>query len=320
MTNSSPARFPILPFAGLFLLAVVGVGLLALSIYSLTRAPAGADTPTVTLAATSIVSIPTTTPQPPTEPPSATPEPSATSAPSDTPLPEGPPTTQALAVVRIAAPANVRSGPGLTYAILGGLNTGDTAPVSGRDASSQWFAIGYESGPNGIGWVSNLVATFDGDVQSLPVMEANEPPPAATQPPAAPAPTNTNPAPAAPTNTSPPPVSGARGIVANSFSIENTTAAAGADVWFNFEVRNTSQNSVSYGALAAHTDAGFTAQSWTNETFDPGETLTWRDHINIGTPGTYQVYLGICFDSKNACLSGGAPWERLSASITVTIQ
>jgi len=318
MNQTTPTRSPILLVVGLFILAVVGVGLLSLAIYTLTRAPAAPATPTVTLAATSLVSIPTTTPLPPTEPPTATPEPTTAPPPSDTPLPEGPPTTQALAVVRISAPANVRSGPGLTYAILGGLNTGDTAPVAGRDASSQWFAIGFEAGANGIGWVSNLVAAFEGDVQSLPVMEANEPPPpAATAPPAA---TSTNPPPAAPTNTSPPPVSGARGIVANSFSIENTTAAAGADVWFNFEVRNTTQGTVAYGVLAAHTDVGFTAQSWTNETLTAGQTLTWRDHINIGTPGTYQVYLGICFGSKDACLNGSAPWERLSASIAVTIQ
>jgi uncharacterized protein YraI len=302
-------------------LAVIGVGLLALAVYTLSRPSASADNPTLTVAATSIVSIPTTTPLPPTDPPTATLEPTTAPLPSETPTLEAPVATEVPALVNIVAPANVRSGPGLTYAVLGGLNTGDQAPVVGRDASSQWFAIGYDLGPNGVGWVSIQVASFDGDEQSLPVMEANEPPPpAATVPPQAPAATNTNPAPAVPTNTSPPPVSGARGIVANSFSIENTTAAAGADVWFNFEVRNTTQNGVAYGALAAHTDVGFTAQSWTNETLAAGQVLTWRDHINIGSPGTYQVYLGICFDSKNACLSGSGVWERLSNSITVTIQ
>jgi hypothetical protein len=323
MTTSSPARFSLLMALGLFLLAVVGVGLIVLAVVSLSRPAAARPTPTVTLAVgDATVFIPTTTPLPPTAPPTATLEPTAEPPPTDTPAGEEPPPTEAPAVVRIVGPANVRSGPGLTYAVLGGLNSGDTAPVAGRDATSQWYAISFAGGANGVGWVSNLVATYDGDVQALPVMQANEPPPpAATAPPAAgPAPTNTSPAPAAPTNTSPPPVSGARGIVANSFSIENTTAGAGADVWFNFEVRNTTQNPVGYGVLAAHTDVGFTAQSWTNETLQPGQVLTWRDHINIGTPGTYQVYLGICFSSRDACLTGGAPWERLSNSITVTIQ
>jgi hypothetical protein len=102
--------------------------------------------------------------------------------------------------------------------------------------------------------------------------------------------------------------------------VRNTTVAKGQDIWFEFQVVNTAPADVQFAVLAAHTDVGFTAQSWTNETLAPGQTLTWRDHINIGAPGTYQVYLGICFSSKDACLTGGAPWERLSNSITVTIQ
>ena len=125
----------------------------------------------------------------------------------------------------------------------------------------------------------------------------------------------------APTNT--PAVSGARGIVSASdapFRVENTTVAAGADIWFDFKVVNTTNADVAYGALAAHTDQGFTARSWTNETLKAGQSLTWRDHLNIGTSGTYQVYLGICFSSKDACLTGGAAWDRLSPSVTVTVQ
>jgi hypothetical protein len=155
-------------------------------------------------------------------------------------------------------------------------------------------------------------------VQALPVIAAEAPPPAATN---APAPTNTNP----PANTQPPAATatsapqGSHGIVANSFSVESASAAPGQDVWFNFEVKNTSQSVVNYGALAAHTDVGVTAQSWTNEKLDPGQTLTWRDHINFPSAGTYQLYLGICYGDKNACLSGGASWDRLSSYITITI-
>jgi hypothetical protein len=157
-------------------------------------------------------------------------------------------------------------------------------------------------------------------VGALPVLEAGAPPPAATQAPAA---TNTNPPPAntqppQPTATSAP--QGSHGIVANSFSVENAQAAPGQDVWFNFEVRNTSQDVVNYGALAAHTDVGVTAQSWTNEKLNPGQVLTWRDHINFPAAGTYQLYLGICYGDKNSCLANGASWDRLSNYITITIQ
>ena len=301
--------------AGVFVLALVGVGFLALSIFLLTRpkAPA-ANTPIPTLAFTSVVSIPTTTPAPPTN----TPEPTATvtTPPTET-APAEPSATEFVAQASIVQPANVRSGPGLTYGVLGGLNSGDTAVLLGRDASAQWFAIEYALGPNGVGWVSALVATVSGNVNDLPVIDAAAPPPAATN---APAPTNTS-APAA-TNAPQPsatPQLGARGIVANSFSVENASAAVGQDVWFNFSVKNTSSGTVNYGVLAAHTDAGVTAQSWTNESLDAGETLTWRDHINFPTAGTYQLYLGICFSDKNACLTGGAGWDKLSSSITITI-
>jgi lysozyme len=124
-----------------------------------------------------------------------------------------------------------------------------------------------------------------------------------------------------PATATPVPSSGyySHGIHGESFSIENTTASVNANVWFNFQVTNTSANDVSYTALAGHTDAGFTAWSWTNQHLAPGETLAWRDHINFSQTGTYQVYLGICYASDtNACKSQS--WDRLSSSVTVVIQ
>src|SRR5205085_1997035 len=59
----------------------------------------------------------------------------------------------------------------------------------------------------------------------------------------------------APTDT--PAGTGARGIVSASdapFRVENTTVAAGADIWFDFKVVNTTNADVAYGALAADTD------------------------------------------------------------------
>ncbi len=123
----------------------------------------------------------------------------------------------------------------------------------------------------------------------------------------------------APTAT-PVPSSGynSRGIQGISFSVENTSVNINDNVWFNFQVTNTSNQDVSYTALAGHTDAGFTAWSWTNQRLAKGQTLTWRDHINFSSSGTYMVYLGICYASDtNACKS--ATWDRLSASVAVTV-
>ncbi len=111
-----------------------------------------------------------------------------------------------------------------------------------------------------------------------------------------------------------------RGLTGDSFSIENTTAGINQAVWFNFTVSNPTDNPVDYAVLAAHTDVGPTAQSWTNATLKPHSQLVWRDHINFKTTGSYQVYLAICYGDKNACVANSVSWDRLSKSILVVIQ
>jgi hypothetical protein len=315
----APTKVPLLAVVGMFALAQAGVGLLALALFSLLNEPPQTIAPTVTAAATSgdqVIFVPTTTPAPPT----------ATLEPTVAPT-EAPPTTDPAAAptvpaveqfVNIILPANVRSGPGTDYPPLGGLNTGDTAAVIGRDSGGTWFAISYDAAVGGVGWVSNLVATFDGDTSSLAVIEAPDAPPpaAATTAPAGPA---TAAPTAAPVNTAPPPVSGARGIVANYFHVNKTTVAVNELIWFQFQVVNTTQGTVSFGMLAAHTDVGFTAKSW-NEALIAGRTLTHEDHIEISAPGTYQLYLGICFNDSIACTTGAQAWDRLSNYVTITVQ
>ena len=304
-TRPSAPRLPWGAIVGIVVLALVGVVMLTYSVIALLGA-AGAPAPTqVALQPTQPpVIIPTIT-----QPPAPTPTPLPTDAsPADAPAATDTPAQPAGPVLNIALPANVRSGPGLNYPVIGGLQAGTTASAIGRDASAQWFVISYSGGQ---GWVSNLVSSYTGDVNSLPVVAAPPPPP----------PTNTAP----PANTAPPPTSPppsgyiADGVRGDEFSIRNTTVGAGQDIWFDFTVTNTTDDTIRYGVLAAHTDMGFTAQSWTNASLRPRAVLEWTDHININTPGTYQIYLGICFSDKPSCLSG-ASWERLSNSITVVVQ
>ncbi len=106
----------------------------------------------------------------------------------------------------------------------------------------------------------------------------------------------------------------------NSFTVKNPSAGTGQDIWFTFNVTNTTDGDISYAVLAAHTDAGPNAKSWTNDTLKAHKTLDWTDHININTPGTYQLYLGICYGDKNVCLANQVTWDRLSGNITVTVQ
>jgi len=323
MTNSpapnppAPNRYNLLAVLGVFGLAVIGVAFLVLAVVLLVRgtgtnSPAVVSPTRLAIVSTQVVLIPTTTQSPPTATPAPTEAPSATApAPSDTP----PVTPTASVVIKVVKPANVRTGPGLTYPTIGGINTGETAPLIGRDSSSQWFAISYVTAPKGTGWVSTLVATFDGNMNDLPVIQAAAPPPpqATAVPPTNP-PAATQP-PAGPTNT--PDTSGANGIQA-TFSMTITSGTVNQSMWFEFTVKNTTSNVITYGILAAHTDVGVTADSW-HEPLQPGQTLPWKDHINFPNPGTYQVYLGICYQGHDTCKSGGT-WVRLSNSIAVTIQ
>jgi hypothetical protein len=213
-------------------------------------------------------------------------------------------------VVKILTLANVRSGPGTAYPVVAGLSTGETAPVIGRDSSAQWFAISVSSAPQGIGWVSSFVASYDGSVNDLPVIQAAAPPPPSAAPPTS--------SPGPPTATNLPNVGGANGIQTLLFQMHKTTGAPNEDIFFDFQVVNTTASTITYGILAAHTDQGVTADSWLDPLL-PGKVLTWTDHINFPNTGTYYVYLGICYSSHDACKTGGAPWTRLSASVAVTI-
>jgi len=120
---------------------------------------------------------------------------------------------------------------------------------------------------------------------------------------------------------SPPPTSSgayvSRGIQGSAFSVEKTEVRVKEDLWFNFKVTNTSDQPVRYGVLAARTESGQAAQSWSNETLAPRQVLEWRDHINLQAPGAYKLFLGICYGDSNECMAMRAPWDRLSESITV---
>jgi hypothetical protein len=108
------------------------------------------------------------------------------------------------------------------------------------------------------------------------------------------------------------------GIQTLYFYMFKTAGVVYENMFFSFGVVNNTANVITYGILAAHTDQGVTADSW-NAPLQPGQVLYWTDHINFPNPGIYQVYLGICYSSHEACKTGGAPWARLSDNVTVVI-
>lgn len=157
-----------------------------------------------------------------------------------------------------------------------------------------------------------------------PIPATNTPEPTSTNPPP---PTNVPPTstPIPPTNTPAPtsPPVDTRGLVLNSFSLEGGSGPynPGQQIWFNFNIGNTTGGDVPFGAIGViPVKDGVTRwdmyhDSWSNQVITPAG-LVWRDNVSeIGESGSYTLQLGICFDADfNTCKSGGGNWVILSSA------
>lgn len=63
---------------------------------------------------------------------------------------------------------NVRSGPGVQYAVLGRLIGGQRAEITGKNAAQTWWHIRYDGGE---AWVSARVVRAEGDLSAIPVRQ-----------------------------------------------------------------------------------------------------------------------------------------------------
>lgn len=309
---------------GLLGWCLVGAGLLA----ACGRTGPAVATPTATPISlpTQVVVIPTTTPQPTaTATREASPTPTrarATATPEVTASAVLTP-TEDLALLTADVPANVRSGPGLVYPVLGGLQPGDTAAVIGRDVSSSWFVIEFEGARNGQGWVSNQVSTYPGEASSLPLVVAPPPPPATATP---------RPV------VNPGPVASSRGISGQlTLCNQKTTYAVGERVCFVEWIKNTTTEPIAYGILGVQATnlagGGQFQTSWSAELaeggllgIDPGCVGPtdrcngpWEDGVILRTPGTYRLTMQMCYSDFGACLGTGGAWEVVSGAITITV-
>jgi hypothetical protein len=69
---------------------------------------------------------------------------------------------------------NIRSGPGLSYSVIGSLAANTPLPIIGRNADTSWWQIRMTN--NELGWVSYSV-TSAANTDQVPVVEAPAPPP-----------------------------------------------------------------------------------------------------------------------------------------------
>jgi uncharacterized protein YgiM (DUF1202 family) len=137
---------------------------------------------------TVVVILVTATPPPPATArpsgPTGTPPPSPTPGPpTATPPPTGTPQPPVLVHVTVDH-ANVRQGPGSTYALLTQLDKGTSVTVVGRNRAGDWWKICCVN--NSDVWIADTVVTVEGPIWT--VVEANDYPPA---PPPSPTPANT---------------------------------------------------------------------------------------------------------------------------------
>ena len=141
---------------------------------------------------------PTATPVPPS--PTSQP-PSPTIAPTDTPVsatataqatvPVPTVTATAAAQPRVVAEdtANLRSGPGKAYPLVGRLNAGESAEIIARNASGDWWQLAWDGEDSA--WVSGTTVKVQGPIDTVAVAKNVPPPPAppTAAPPTAPPPT-----------------------------------------------------------------------------------------------------------------------------------
>jgi uncharacterized protein YraI len=242
----------------------------------------------------------------------ATAEPATATAPSATDTPLAATATATAAPEPTVTPGitagsqgvNVRSGPGTNYSIIGSLDPGAQAPVTGK--YGDWWQIQYNAAP---GWVFGEIVTAS-NVENVPEVQ---PPPVPTRPPAtaAPAPTAVPPTAVAPPTATPPPAAGTRGLVADGYQVEGAPGPyhVGQDIWFDMWITNKSGAPVEFVALGTWIqENGQYQKSWSYSEIPSDRQFTHRDHIysnQITAPGTYHLFLRICFsDGQCADLAG----------------
>lgn len=146
-------------------------------------APTALPTSTATAVPPTATPAPATaTPEPPTAaPPTATPAPAATAEPTVAPPTETPVSPRVIANTN----ANVRSGPGRNYPVIGSLRTGQEVEVSARNANGDWWRIAWNGQSQA--WVSGTTVRLQGQIDTVAVADnIPAPPPTSTPRPTSP--------------------------------------------------------------------------------------------------------------------------------------
>jgi len=208
--------------------------------------------------------------------------------------------------------ANIRSGPGTNFSVVGRVDPGTQLVVIGRYAD--WWQILYNGAP---AWIAGIVVTTS-NTEGVPVVV---PPPSPIPPPPTAIPTATPiPATATPANV--------RGLTVRSFVVSNKPRrewnaavyapgpfGVNSQIWCSWDIANNSTQTIAYSILGCWVEqTGFHKKSYSDTTLQPGQNmgLNWEDWLSIGAPGTYSLWLRICF-TDGTC-------ANLAGPVTVNVQ
>lgn len=113
-------------------------------------------------------------------------------------------------------------------------------------------------------------------------------------------------------------VVGSHGISGLVVARDKTTFAVGEMAFFTYEALNQTKDPIGFEKLGIKASNGQFNTSWINpDIIQPGVPFKHDDGLAFSSPGTYRVFLAICFAR---CSQGDADWEEFplgAATITV---
>ena len=154
-------------------------------------------------------------------------------------------------------------------------------------------------------------APTDTPVPTAPPAPTRAPTRAPTQVPA--------PAPTKPPANQPKHVVGSRGVSGLVIARDKTTFVVGEKAFFIYEAINHTQDPVGFVKLGIKASNGAFNTSWINpDVVQPGVPFRHDDGLTFDAPGTYNVFLAICWEDP--CSEPSGVWEEFrqgAATITV---
>jgi hypothetical protein len=302
-------------YIGIAVLSIIGAAGLFMVIYAVgttIRERFVSTTPTVIVQATQ--------PSAPTASGAATqPQPATAAQPQQPTQPQPPTATQPSGpFIKVKTAGFFRAGPGTNYEVLGSMAVNEQYPIIGRTQDGSWVAVQYT--PTRVVWIAtSLVEIQNGVIGGIPVRNTPAPPATATPIPPTPVPATFTPVFTA--TSAAPVVNTVRGIRGDFMRLRSTSVGVNGEIWFDFKVTNTTNNTVSYSGLGPVVVGVKSKSSWGDEKLDPNQVLAADDHFEIGTAGKYTVYLGICFlSNRTACDNNNTGWDLLISGGTIEVK